>query len=78
MKLQIVSPENTLFNGEVNMVELPGVAGRFEILKNHAAIVSSLAAGDVVYDDGKERNSVHISSGFVEVNNNVISVCVEL
>ena len=46
MYLDIVSPEATLFQGEVNAVSVPGVQGSFQVLNNHAAIVSSLGAGE--------------------------------
>ena len=47
MKVVIVSPEKTLYEGEAEGVKLPGVKGRFEVLNGHAPIVSTLAAGTV-------------------------------
>ncbi|MEP5256227.1 MULTISPECIES: F0F1 ATP synthase subunit epsilon [Winogradskyella] len=47
MYLEIVSPENTLFSGEVTSVAVPGVNGEFEMLTNHAPIVSILTKGNV-------------------------------
>ncbi len=47
MYLEIVSPEATLFNSEVDSVSLPGVNGEFQILKDHAAIVSILKQGTI-------------------------------
>ena len=47
MYLEIVSPEATLFSGEVESVTVPGVSGEFEMLKNHAPIVSILKQGHV-------------------------------
>ena len=46
MYLEIVSPEATLFQGEVNAVSVPGSQGSFQVLNNHAAIVSSLTVGE--------------------------------
>jgi F-type H+-transporting ATPase subunit epsilon len=46
MYLEIVSPEATLFQGEVNAVSVPGVQGSFQVLNNHAANVSTLAIGE--------------------------------
>ncbi|MBT6567563.1 MAG: F0F1 ATP synthase subunit epsilon [Flavobacteriales bacterium] len=48
MYLEIISPEATLFQGEVNSVSLPGTKGSFQLLENHAPIVSTLQAGTVV------------------------------
>ena len=77
MKIIIVSPEKTLYSGEVEGVEVPGENGRFEVLNNHAPIISSLTAGMVICK-GKEPFTIEISSGFIEVARNEISVCVEL
>ncbi|MDO4497135.1 MAG: F0F1 ATP synthase subunit epsilon [Bacteroidales bacterium] len=78
MKLTIFSPEKTVFDGEVSLVEVPGTKGRFEILQNHDAIITTLQPGVIRYvtADGEIRQSV--TSGYVEVHNNVISACVQL
>ncbi|WP_425076614.1 F0F1 ATP synthase subunit epsilon [Psychroserpens sp. S379A] len=47
MYLEIVSPEATLFSGEVTSVAVPGLMGEFEVLNNHAPIVSILKEGNV-------------------------------
>lgn len=79
LKLKIVSPEKIEFEGEVNSVLVPGTMGQFEILVNHAPIISSLDKGKVVYAlPGGEKKSLSITGGFVEVQKNVVSLCVEL
>lgn len=79
MHLAIVSPEQTVFDGKVSQVTLPGEYSRFQVLYNHAAIISTLVAGEVSYTtDTNETHSMKINGGFVEVNNNDISVCAEL
>ena len=77
MKVIIVSPEKTLYSGEVEGVEVPGENGRFEVLNNHAPIISSLIAGKV-YCKGAEPFTLEISGGFIEVAHNEISICVEI
>ena len=58
---------------------VPGTMGQFQILLNHAPIISSLDKGRVVYAlPGGEKKSLDISGGFVEVQKNVVSLCVEL
>ena len=47
MFLEIVSPEKTLFTGDVSSVQLPGSEGSFQILNNHAPIVSTLKKGEM-------------------------------
>lgn len=78
MHLTVVTPELTVFDGKVTQVTLPGEYSRFQVLYNHAAIISTLVAGEVTYTSGAETSSVKISGGFVEVKGNEISVCAEL
>ncbi len=79
LKLKIVSPERIEFEGDVESVLVPGTVGQFEILVNHAPIISSLEKGTVVYAmPGGEKKSLGIIGGFVEVQKNVVSLCVEL
>ena len=60
MYLEIVTPEQTIFKGEVDSVSVPGVNGDFEMLNNHAAIVSILKKGfvkingDLTLDDSNK------------------------
>ena len=73
LKLKIVSPEKIEFEGEVDHVKVPGTQGQFEILKDHAPIISTLQKGTVEYDG----QQLEILGGFVEVQKNVVSLCVE-
>lgn len=79
LKLKIISPEKILFAGEIVRVIVPGTLGRFEILNDHAPIISTLEQGVVAYDivDG-ERTELNISGGFVEVQKNEVSLCIEV
>ncbi len=77
MKVTVVSPEKTLYTGEAEGVKLPGELGRFEVLENHAPLISTLVEGRVQCR-GVEDFSVDIKGGFVEVARNEVSVCVEL
>lgn len=78
IRLEIVSPEATLVSCEVSGVKLPGAAGSFAVLKDHAPLISSLGGGEIVYTDREGEKSLSISSGFVEVRDNCVSACVEL
>ncbi|MBQ9204480.1 MAG: ATP synthase F1 subunit epsilon [Prevotella sp.] len=79
LKLKIVSPERIEFEGDVERVLVPGTMGQFEILTNHAPIISSLDKGTVRYVlAGGEKKYLDIIGGFVEVQKNVVSLCVEL
>ena len=67
MLLQIITPQKTIFEGDVNLVTIPGKNGSFQIKKDHAPIVSSLSEGKVVF---KTNSNLELSdeSSF-EVNN---------
>lgn len=78
MILDVISPERTLVHAAVEAVELPGTKGRFEVLRDHAPLISSLEKGVIAYRNGEGTNKVAISSGFVEVNDNHVVACVEL
>ncbi|MBO5592274.1 MAG: ATP synthase F1 subunit epsilon [Prevotella sp.] len=79
LKLKIVSPERIEFDGEVESVLVPGSQGQFEILKDHAPIISTLDKGVVEYGLSKgQKVQLEILGGFVEVQQNVVSLCVEV
>ncbi len=78
MILDVISPERTLVHAAVEAVELPGTKGRFEVLLDHAPLISSLEKGVIAYRNGEGTDNVAISSGFVEVNDNHVVACVEL
>jgi len=71
MYLEIVSPEATLFNGEVTSVTVPGVNGDFQMLNNHAAIVSLLREGFVKISGSKEL-AENVKDKFSKGDNNTI------
>lgn len=77
MTLEIISPSEILFKGEAESVTLPGQLGSFTVLKNHASLISVLNKGVIVYrtPSGEERN-LDIKGGLVDVDSNVVSVCV--
>ena len=78
LKLKIVSPERVVFSGDVERVTVPGTAGEFEILVNHAPIISSLERGTVTYQSEEGLQSLEVQGGFVSVKKNEVNVCVEV
>lgn len=76
--LKIISPEKTLFSGDVESVLVPGTVGEFEILKDHAPIISTLEEGRVIYTTATGKQQLNILGGFVEVQRNEVSLCVEM
>ena len=77
MKLQIITPLGCAVEAEVEKVFLPGGAGAFEVLQNHAPLVSTLAKGRVKYGTGDDLQEYPVEGGFVKVENNTIVVCSE-
>ena len=78
MKLEIITPEQTLFTGEVSLVQLPGIDGSFEILNDHAPLISALSKGRVkVQDTHKQLQYFEIKGGIVEVLRNKVLVLAE-
>ena len=78
MHLEIITPEKTLYSGDIEIVRLPGTLGSFEIMINHAPIISTLTEGSIkVKDVHGVVSNFDISSGVVEVLNNSVKVLVE-
>jgi F-type H+-transporting ATPase subunit epsilon len=78
LNLRIVSPEKVEYDGAVESVLVPGTMGQFEILNDHAPIISTLQKGTVEYATKEGKISLNILGGFVEVQKNVVSLCVEI
>ncbi len=78
MTLEILTPEKKLYSGEVYGVQLPGISGLFEVLNQHAPLVSALKNGNLkILKDKNNSENYTIQSGFVEVLNNKVTVLVE-
>ena len=78
MFLEIVTPEEKIFEGEVMYATFPGADGSFQILNNHAAMVSVLGKGDIKYQQEKQKEVlILVEGGVVEVKNNSVNVLVE-
>ncbi len=75
MFLKVVSPDETLYKGEVSLVQMPGEMGSFEVLNNHAPIVALLEAGKIkVIDKQRNRIFLEIKGGVVHVRDNNITI----
>ena len=78
LQLKIVSPEKVEYDGAADRILVPGTMGQFEILNDHAPIISTLQKGTVEYVNKEGKSSLEIQGGFVEVQKNQVSLCVEL
>ena len=78
MQLDILTPEQNIYSGNVYGVQLPGIQGSFEILENHAPIIATQGKGKMkILKDKNTTELFEISGGFVEVLNNKASVLIE-
>ena len=76
LTIRILTPEGTLFEGTAQAVFLPGQVSPFEVLPNHAPIISALSAGDIRVVAEEERR-FPVRGGVARVRNNEITVCAE-
>ncbi len=78
MLLEIITPDHQMYSGEVDLVQVPGSKGSFEILRNHAPIISTLDKGKIKIVDHKGTTSFFdVAGGVIEVKNNKIIVLAE-
>lgn len=77
MYLEIITPDKKVFAGEVNSATFPGSKGSFQVLTNHAPLISTLAKGTVTYVTKEGTQTLAVEGGVVEVLNNKISVLAE-
>lgn len=76
--VEIITPQAALYSGNALAATVPGTQSPFQVLHNHAAIVSSLEPGIVIIKDENSRNKYFATdSGFVEVRDNVVSILVQ-
>lgn len=78
MKLQILSPDAVIFEGDAKSVTFPGVDGRFQVLNSHAPLIAALKEGELSLEDSNNKTQTFtINGGFVEVINNEVNVLAE-
>ena len=77
MKLEILTPDKKVFEGEIRSVTVPGTMGSFEVLNDHAPIISTLEDGKVIIRSGGTEETIYIKGGVIEVLNNNIMLLAE-
>ena len=81
MFIEIVTPDKKIFEGEATSAIFPGTDGSFQILNNHAALVSTLGKGSIVFvkilNNKPEEVQMEVDGGVVEVLNNKVTVLAE-
>ena len=74
MHLEILTPDKKIFEGEVNIITFPGADGSFQVMNDHAPIISLLKEGSVEYKSKEATQMVKITGGVVEVLKNKVIV----
>ena len=78
MRLILLSPVKTLFDGEVESVTIPGTKGLFTVLPQHAPLITTIESGTLSFKPvGAEEAHYVVEDGFADVKNDVVSVCLE-
>lgn len=82
MFLEIITPDEVVFEGEVNSATFPGSDGSFQVLNNHAPMISTLGYGELKYqvvskDKKVTETSIDVDGGVVEILNNRVIVLAE-
>jgi len=79
MNLEIVTPENNLFSGEIKLVSVPGTAGSFEVMPNHAPLISTLEKGKIkIISTNDKEEHFEIEGGVIEIRDNQVIVLCEI
>jgi F-type H+-transporting ATPase subunit epsilon len=79
VKLEVITPEKKIFDGEINSIKVPGSKGSFTVLKNHAPIISTLEKGIVtIITKSSKTEEIKIVSGIIEVKKNNIILLADL
>lgn len=79
MNLEVITPEKKLYQGEVKLIKVPGTKGSFEILRNHAPVISTLDKGTIkIVSEADETVLIDIQGGIIEVMRNDIIVLADL
>lgn len=78
MKIEIITPDKKIFEGDIKSIRVPGKKGSFQVLKDHAPIISTLENGPVIIVDQVEKEiRFNISKGVIEVKQNKIILLAE-
>jgi F-type H+-transporting ATPase subunit epsilon len=78
MKIEIITPDHKVFEGDIKSIRVPGRMGSFQVLKDHAPIISTLENGPVIIVDQAGKETIYeINGGVIEVKMNKIILLVE-
>ncbi|MDE5573132.1 MAG: F0F1 ATP synthase subunit epsilon [Muribaculaceae bacterium] len=76
MTLKIISSQEIVYEGDAKSVTLPGGKGQFTVLDHHASLISTLVKGVISFTSAEGKRDIEIEEGIVDVDNNIVSVCI--
>ena len=77
LKVQVITPEKKVYDGEVNAVTLPGSKGAFQVLIHHADLISTLTEGNILLKTSAGDKTIRVSGGVAEIYKDKVIVLVE-
>jgi len=77
LHLEVITPAGVIASVQADMVVAPGTDGKFGVLPGHIRFLSGIVPGELHFTNGNKTEYMAVSSGFVEVNNDVVSVLVD-
>jgi F-type H+-transporting ATPase subunit epsilon len=78
MKLEIITPDKKLFEGDIKSATFPGAEGSFGVLNNHAPMIATLKNGNIeLVEESNQKHSFSVNGGVVEILNNKVIVLAE-
>jgi F-type H+-transporting ATPase subunit epsilon len=78
LHIKVLSPQGVVYEGDVLSASFPGAAGSFAVFPLHAPLIAALKAGSIAFYTAPDRQeTVRLKSGFVEVNRDVVTACIE-
>jgi F-type H+-transporting ATPase subunit epsilon len=79
VKLEIITPDKTLYEGKIKSINVPGSKGSFTVLHNHAPIISTLEKGKLkIITEDQKTEIIEIKGGVIEVKKNMIILLAEI
>jgi F-type H+-transporting ATPase subunit epsilon len=78
IQLEVVTPERRVLSEPVDMVTVPGLGGELGILPGHTPLISQLQTGVLTYVQSGKNFQLHVSGGFVEVRDDLVSVLADV
>jgi F-type H+-transporting ATPase subunit epsilon len=77
LKVAVISPEQTVFDGQADMVVVPAWDGELGILRGHAPMLALMGSGNLRVTDGSTENRFHVEGGFLQVSDDVVTILSE-